>query len=1441
MTERAPADPAGGAAASHGLEVGSVSVKWVRRTPDGAAAAHAQRHEGDPAACLRAILEGPGFAGPWRAVITGQAARALLNLPYRPETECLERALAFRGALPDILLSLGGETFTAYGLKQGRIRNTLSTSKCAAGTGEFIVQQLQRMGLSLRQGLEAARGGRVVPLASRCSVHCKSDATHKLNKGECRPGDIARTLIASLAGKVGELVELLQWPRQRIVVCGGMVSNPLFMETFRALYPDARVDVLPESACLEAFGAALFAGELPGEPPGPPPARRLAASPPAWDALPPLAESEPLLDYRVAGPGRDGVNPADAYILAVDAGSTTTKAVLFNERDGSVGARCYLRTLGNPVQATRHCLETLLEAPGVRAARVVQAGVTGSGREVVSVFLQNAESFNEILAHARAAVEAVPEVETVFEIGGQDSKYISFERGVPVDYAMNEGCSAGTGSFIEESASVDMNIAMEEISAVALSSRRPIAFGERCAAFINTDLRNALQQGARQEDVVAGLACSVADNYVSRVVGPRRVAEPLLFLGGVARNRAVALALAARTGQRVVVPPHPELMGAVGVALRIRDRLRDGSLSRRTVRLADLLQGRMQVRGTFRCRSCDNRCEIRTLEIQGRTYPFGGLCSRYEIQRHGGTGAAEGRDLVAVRNRLMFETFGPRPVDRPRSTVGLPLALTAWELFPLYVRLIEELGFAVLLPDPALAGDIRTSAPICYPCQILHGAVRALLRQGADHILVPHLLEMESGGGALHGYTCPSTALIPDILRAAFPGDAGRFLSPHMGLSADLAALTLREAERMAERLGLQKEQGARAAEAALGAQRAFRRRLRETAAEELAALRGEPAVVLAGRPYVVCSPGANLSLPRKIASRGFHVLPADMLPDPPEGLPPRDVWHFTRQIGNAVAHVRHDPDLAVCLVSCFSCGPDSSMYHAFREKLAGHTFCYLEIDSHTAHAGFETRVGAFLDLLEEQRRRRANPPPPAAAPPGAPAPPRPPPGAPARLAPEKDALLDSRGDRVAYDDPRVTHVWTGNHAELALRMIRKVYAKCGRPLRVTRRTDARVMQEARKLCSGRECIPMTAAVGAVLWDVRHHRRPGEITVYYALDQEGPCQNGAWPLVWETINRRLGKPDILLGVWPVQDNHYLGLGNAFNLAASGALFLGDLFEEARNTLACLAARREEALQRFERAFARFLERFPPEEGDLEPLLSRWAAEMAGVPLTASPEDTPRVLIIGGLNLLSVHDPVESALLELGVLPKVVPYAEGMCWLASESLVRYGLKHGLVRPGEQYARPPRSEDRLGMVRARQSKYGVNLIDSFEKKARDAMAPSGLLFDEHIPFPRIVEAGHRYATHNGFTETSVTVGRYLCALETGRFHGIVNLGSFNCQPAMNSQAILRPLANVAPVPYAALDCEGPWISTSQRRVLETLAVQARRAREEARRRGGPGPSA
>ena len=946
-----------------GLEIGAVSVKWLRRTQDGAIFKEIVRHEGYPKEKIKEIFERYNSNGNSSVVITGNVAKNFYDFSYYSEAECFEKALSYYGIKPDLLLSLGGETFSVYPMKNGVVKNIISSSKCAAGTGEFIVQQLERMGLSLKQGIKESSKGQIVQLATRCSVHCKSDATHKLNKGECKPEDIAKTLIHDLARKVSEMIESAQWSTRLVVIAGGVALNEYFVESMQKFLPKTELKVLPESPLLEVFGAALYASEIRDDV-----QQRRAwrvQSESKFETLGPLNNGEGLLDYRVESGSRTEILNNGSYVFAVDAGSTTTKTVLFNVEDNSIGASAYLRTLGNPILAVKNCIESLIEQVGNASISVIQCAVTGSAREMVSVYLDNCWSFNEILAHARAATEELPNVDTVIEIGGQDSKFISFLKGVPVDYAMNEGCSAGTGSFLEESASVDMGIPVEDISDLALKSTNPIVFGERCAAFINTDLRNALQQGAEQRDVVAGLSCSIADNYVSRIIGSRQIGENILFLGGVALNKSVALAIANRVKRKIIVPSHPELMGSIGSALMARDLLNNNGLTKRKFVLKNLLSGDMKVKNKFSCNSCENNCEIQNISIRGKSHPFGGLCSKYKLLRQE-CGKRKGINLVETRNTMLYNEFGPVILKKPLGTIGLPMALTTHSLFPLYARFINELGYNVVLSESAEIADIKTLSPICYPCELVHGAVTNLIRQKVDFIFLPRVLEMEANG-YLHGYTCTSTSIISDVVNAAFGKERDKILSPHVSTSEDYINTTLQEFGKIAVKLGLQKKKGEEAGRKAFAHYASFLRKYRNLGRKLLPKLTKEPCVIVAGRPYVVYPNGINIALPQKITSRGYHVIPADMLPLVKVDHE-RNAWHYTQQMSNAVDFAKKFPNTYICMVSCFSCGPDGTMYHNFRQELAGTTFCYLEIDSHTAHAGFETRVEAFLDIIEKQR-----------------------------------------------------------------------------------------------------------------------------------------------------------------------------------------------------------------------------------------------------------------------------------------------------------------------------------------------------------------------------------------------------------------------------------------------------------------------------------------
>jgi predicted CoA-substrate-specific enzyme activase len=378
------------------------------------------------------------------------------------------------------------------------------------------------MGLDIDEAIQLSASGMVVPLASRCTVHCKSDVTHKLNRHEATPADILKTLHDSMASKVVALLEKGQNPLRRVLLIGGVTRNHALVEEVRAKLAGTELVVLPESPWFEAWGTALPTRDSP-----------LHKSPhiaplPVFDTLPPLDQCETQVQVMAAPPLQ--APPDGPMVLGVDAGSTTTKAILLDPSTRAIVSSHYARTHDDPVAAVRECFRAIIAQVGNRPLSVVST--TGSARELVGAWLGTELVYNEISAHAAGATHFAADVDTIFEIGGQDAKYIYLRNGVPVGYAMSNACSAGTGSFLEESAQSDLGINVRDIADLALAAPAPVKFKTTCAAFINSDIRIAQQQGQGRDNILAGLVYAIAENYLTKVKGQRPVGKKVLLQGG---------------------------------------------------------------------------------------------------------------------------------------------------------------------------------------------------------------------------------------------------------------------------------------------------------------------------------------------------------------------------------------------------------------------------------------------------------------------------------------------------------------------------------------------------------------------------------------------------------------------------------------------------------------------------------------------------------------------------------------------------------------------------------------------------------------------------------------------------------------------------------------------------------------------------------------------
>ena len=466
-------------------------------------------------------------------------------------------------------------------------------------------------------------------------------------------------------------------------------------------------------------------------------------------------------------------------------GSISTKAAVIDAQDQLL-AKVYLMTAGRPLEAVRRVLAAIAGQVADHVC-IRGAATTGSGRYLTGDFLGADLVINEITAQATAAAAIDPQVDTIFEIGGQDSKYIGLDRGVVVDFEMNHACAAGTGSFLEEQAE-RLGIGIrQQFGQLALSSRAPIRLGERCTVFMESDLLSHQQRNAPTADLAAGLSYSIVTNYLNRVVGQRQIGDRIFFQGGTAFNQGVVAAFQNVTGRKVTVPPHHEVTGAIGAALLAHcHQTRYGHTVSRFAGFS--LSDQQYTVRSFACAACSNNCDIHEVAIAGREpLYYGSRCDRYNRQYERPPGDLP--DLFAERRR-MLRNFAhvDSPPDPQRPTVGIPMALLNHHLLPFWGTLLAELQANVALSPTTNSlivdrGVQAVMASPCFPVKLAHGHVLDLIDRGVDYVWLPSVATLPGEtAGTAYSQVCPYITAIPYqigvVLEAA--GLKVRILQPHV-------------------------------------------------------------------------------------------------------------------------------------------------------------------------------------------------------------------------------------------------------------------------------------------------------------------------------------------------------------------------------------------------------------------------------------------------------------------------------------------------------------------------------------------------------------------------------------------------------------------------------------------------------------------------------------
>ncbi len=931
---------------SVGLDIGSTTIKAVVLQDEKWVYHQYRRHHSDIHTSLVQIfgeLAEEIGQNPARVAITGSGGVSIANnlgLPFVQEVIAETEAVNKYYPATDVIIELGGEdakiTFMRPNLEQ-RMNGT-----CAGGTGSFIDQMASLLKTDA-QGLDklAAQAKTKYTIASRCGVFAKSDLQPLLNEGAARE-DLAASIFQAVVNQTIAGLACGRKIQGNIVFLGGpLFFLPQLCRAFEvSLRESATSFTLPEQAQLfVALGAALLAS---GEPVALPTllerlkgAKYVSSE---LHSLGPIFANQAEKEEFMARHSRNRVALAELkaqtgpLFLGIDAGSTTTKAVLINEA-GEVVFSHYGLNNGSPVNSALAFMRELY-ADMPAGAYIAGASTTGYGENLLKTALKADTSEIETVSHYKAAAHFCPDVDFIVDIGGQDMKCMHITNGVIDSIILNEACSSGCGSFIQTFAET-LSLDTETFATLALDAENPVDLGTRCTVFMNSRVKQAQKEGATVGDISAGLSYSVVRNALYKVIklrNPEEMGEKIVVQGGTFLNDAILRCFEILSGKEVIRPNISGLMGAYGAALIAQERWTGGPSGILTAQ--ELAAFAMDSRTTT-CRGCGNNCKLTVSTFNGQRRLISG--NRCEKGAGLGEAAKELPNVLDYKYQRLF-AYQPLPLEQaPRGEIGIPRALNIYENYPLWFTVLTELGFRVVLSGESnhqvfeLGMDTIPSESLCYPAKLAHGHVVDLIQRGLKTIFYPCLpYEQRENENANNHYNCPIVMSYPEVIRNnvdAIKDNSVRFLCPFLpmdnpGKLARVLAAELKD-------FGVTRSTVQRALAKGFAEYDRFKADVRRAGQEALAYMdkTGIRGIVLAGRPYHL-DPEINHGIPKMINTLGLAVLSEDSIIDPEQYMqrPLRvvDQWVYHTRLYEAAAQVGKFPSLQLVQLNSFGCGLDA-------------------------------------------------------------------------------------------------------------------------------------------------------------------------------------------------------------------------------------------------------------------------------------------------------------------------------------------------------------------------------------------------------------------------------------------------------------------------------------------------------------------------------------
>jgi predicted CoA-substrate-specific enzyme activase len=1361
---------------SLGIDVGTTFITVYDQAQDRAVLR--VRHEGRIAESLQQDIF-KHFKETGNCVFTGKAGKEIagsLGGAYLDEAVAVSCLLSspvgnwFANENGQII-DIGASSLTLYTIKKGAVVDIAQNTLCAAGTGLFLEEQAERLNLDLEKQGELDLEDPPA-IASRCTVFAKSDLIHHQQEGRGKR-EMWSGLCRSLAVSAVNTLFRGEEPRGKIMICGGVSLNREVLRWFDALYPDAQWLIPQRSEAIVAMGAAVNPGK---------PVSRLKkdlfTTRKTFERMPALTlhkssyphMPQPEVDrnnmeIRIHG----NIDAAKSLILGMDIGSTSTKLAVLDAETHEPLLDIYGRTAGDPVGAAKKIFSSFYHLTGQRQCIIKAFGTTGSGRKLVGKIFGADLIVNEISAHSRGTAHFFPDVETIFEIGGQDAKYIRLQDGYAADANMNYICAAGTGSFVEEQAR-KLGFNVQETGTVTEDIAPPVT-SDRCTVFMEQDLRMLLKEGFSKEEALASVLYSVIRNYLNRVVGNRPVSDrKIFFQGATARNKGLVAAIENLLGVEVGVSPFCHLMGAVGAALMAREATNQTTFTgKESIHMQ--ITSRTEI-----CKLCRNFCRINHISRTssapggGDSFSWGYQCGRAPDE----TIRGEIPEYALFKERQRAFAIRNQVNGGEKGEIILLHALTNYTFYPLWSNFFNRLGYRVSLSGATDAKVKKhssriASADFCFPVKAALGhMIKALEKPPGQlpvHVFLPYMIADKPGLSTTESYFCPYVEGSASVVRSTLKRNniaVDNLLSPVIDLRQPNREVANALFQTLGKRLDVRKKEIADAFEQAYEHWKNFSSGLESkcTGMFEELANSGDPVFVLLGRPYNLHDRGLNLGIPEKIAGMGFPVIPLDVLTLDLQALSRTNhhntFWKYGQRIIAALRLIAKYPNVFPIYFSNFNCGPDSFLLSIAEEELNGKPLLILELDEHDSDGGYLTRIEAFIDVVEAYMKRGS------------------------RQQREKMPNIHTPGGK---PDLKGT-IWMSPIHYSGSRMFSAAFRGFGHDCRSLELEDQEALALGKKYLRGGECLPMALTLGNFIKQVKKDPGGGRHILFMPTTQ-GPCRFGQYNLMERIVFHRLGMKNVDI-LSPCSTNTYQGLPEKLRRLLMHGATASDVLFKMLTKVRPYERTRGDADDLFERSLKRLEGLLEKRENPLSAIKDITASFAA---IGRVKEQKPLVGVVGEI-YVRCNSFSNCRLIE------VIEANGGEAWLSPTHewflYVAY-LENLAAKKGKG-----KLLQRVSAVLKNQYLFRVERA-YYREAAR-------VLHDRHEPpIEEVVRAGARYVPEEFEGEAILTIGRAILFARQG-VSMVVNASPFGCMPGTLSSSILLEIKEKFKIPFISLFYDG-----------------------------------